>query len=70
MTRLLDYSGAALLGIKEANPWRKKKKPAAAKPDVVMPDEEQLKLAARRRQSALAGRSGRVSTILDQETLG
>jgi hypothetical protein len=34
-----------------------------------MPDEEQLRKDARKRHARRAARSGRVSTILDDETL-
>ena len=47
------------------------KKKATTKPtELALPDEEELKRAARRRQSMLAQRSGRASTILDDDTLG
>jgi hypothetical protein len=44
-----------------------KKKP---KSELVMPDEEALQRAARRRGALRAQSSGRMSTILDDETLG
>ena len=47
---------------------KKKKKPVER--ELALPDEEELKRAARRRQSMLAQRSGRASTILDEDTLG
>ena len=48
----------------------KKKKPAKKPTELVLPDEEELKRAARKRQAMLAQRSGRASTILDDDTLG
>ena len=49
---------------------KKKKPPRPRETELAIPDEEELKRAARRRQSMLAQRSGRASTILDDETLG
>lgn len=40
------------------------------RPDLVMPDDLELQRAARRRQALLAQRSGRRSTILDEDMLG
>ena len=49
---------------------KKKRPPRPRETELAIPDEDELKRAARRRQSMLAQRSGRASTILDDETLG
>lgn len=40
------------------------------RPDIAVPDEDELKRTARKRFARLSQRGGRRSTILDQETLG
>lgn len=47
-----------------------RKRAPAARPVPPLPDENALSLEARRKRARIALRGGRVSTILDEETLG
>ena len=58
---------ASVIGVTDVAKRAVKQAPLLKKPEVVMPDEEALKLAARKRGALRARRSGRVATILDNE---
>lgn len=58
---------ASVVGVSDVAKRVVNHQPRLKRPEVVMPDEDELKRAARKRGALRARRSGRAATILDNE---